>query len=52
MWLAGGVEAGCIYGSSDEFAFYATENTVHVHDLRATLMHLCGITNDRLTYRF
>ncbi len=53
VWLAGGgVKRGCIYGSSDEFAFHATENPVHVHDLQATLMHLCGINHERFTYKF
>jgi uncharacterized protein (DUF1501 family) len=52
MWLAGGgVKKGCIYGSSDDFAYHAAENPVHVHDLQATLLHLCGIQHDRFTYR-
>jgi hypothetical protein len=52
MWLAGGgVKKGCIYGGSDDFAYHAAENPVHVHDLQATLLHLCGIQHDRFTYR-
>ena len=52
MWLAGGgVKSGCIYGSSDDFAYHAAENPVHVHDLQATLLHLCGIEHERFTYR-
>ena len=52
VWLAGGgVKKGCVYGSSDEFAFHTAENPVHVHDLQATLLHLCGFDHERLTYR-
>ena len=53
VWLAGGgVKRGHIHGASDDFAFHATENPVHVHDLQATLMHLCGIDHERFTYKF
>ena len=53
MWLAGGgVKRGHIHGASDDFAFHAVENPVHVHDLQATLMHLCGINHERFTYKF
>ncbi|MEI6714436.1 MAG: DUF1501 domain-containing protein [Verrucomicrobiota bacterium] len=52
IWMAGGgVKRGCIYGSSDEFAYHAAENPVHVRDLQATLMHLCGIDHERFSYR-
>ncbi|MES2921832.1 MAG: DUF1501 domain-containing protein [Verrucomicrobiota bacterium] len=52
VWLAGGgVKKGCVYGSSDEFAFHVAENPVHVHDLQATLLHLCGFDHERLTFR-
>lgn len=29
----------------------AVENTIHVHDLHATLLHLMGLNHERLTYR-
>ena len=42
VWLAGGgVRGGTAYGSTDEFGYRAVENPVHVHDLHATLLHLC-----------
>jgi hypothetical protein len=25
---------------------------VHIHDMQATLMHLCGINHEALTYRY
>jgi hypothetical protein len=53
MWLAGGgTKRGCIYGSSDDFAYHVAENPVHVHDLQATLMHLCGIHHEHFTYKY
>jgi hypothetical protein len=52
-WLAGGgVKPGTIYGSTDDFAWNITENPVHVHDMQATLLHLCGIDHTRLTFRY
>ena len=52
-WLAGGgVKPGSIYGATDDFGWNITENPVHVHDMQATLLHLCGINHERLTYRY
>lgn len=33
------------------FAYHAAENPVHVHDLQATLLHLCGIQRECFTCR-
>lgn len=52
-WMAGGgVKKGFSYGATDEFAWNITENPVHVHDMQATIMHLCGIDHTRLTFRY
>ena len=52
MWLAGGgVRAGMAYGATDEFGFKSVENTMHVHDLHATIMHLMGFDHEQLTFR-
>lgn len=52
-WLAGGgVKPGTVYGATDDFAWNITENPVHVHDMQATLLHLCGIDHTRLTFRY
>jgi uncharacterized protein (DUF1501 family) len=52
MWLAGGgVKGGYVHGATDEFGFRAVEDTVHVHDLHATILHLLGFDHTRLTYR-
>src|SRR5688500_4256766 len=53
MLLAGGgVKGGCVYGTSDELGMHAVENRVHVHDLHATILHLCGLDHEKLTYRY
>lgn len=52
-WMAGGgVKPGFVYGATDEFGWNIVENPVHVHDMQATLLHLCGIDHTRLTFRY
>ena len=52
-WLAGGgVKPGSVYGSTDDFAWNITADPVHVHDMQATILHLCGINHTRLTFRY
>ena len=52
-WMAGGgIKPGTTYGKTDDFAWNITENPVHVHDMQATILHLCGIDHTRLTYRY
>jgi len=52
-WLAGGgIKGGTVYGATDEFGYHAVENRVEIHDLHATMLYLCGIDHERLTFRF
>lgn len=52
-WLAGGgIKPGFVYGATDEFAWNITENPIHLHDMQATILHLCGIDHERLTFRY
>ena len=52
-WLAGGgIKKGHVFGETDEFAWNITKDSVHVHDMQATLMHLFGINHEALTYRY
>jgi hypothetical protein len=52
-WMAGGgVKPGSVYGSTDEFGWNIAENPVHVHDMQATMLNLCGIDHERLTFRY
>ena len=60
MWVAGGgFKKGLIYGSTDEYGYYAIENKVHVHDLHAigllqdpAILHLLGLNHKKLTFKF
>ncbi|MFT5109345.1 MAG: hypothetical protein ACI8XO_004792 [Verrucomicrobiales bacterium] len=52
MFMAGGgIKPGTVYGSTDDYGYYAQENPVHFHDLHATILHLMGIDHEKLTYR-
>lgn len=52
MWLAGGgVKSGITVGETDEFGFHIVNDSVHVHDLQATILHVLGFDHERLTYR-
>jgi len=52
-WLAGGgVKPGSVFGETDDFAWNITKDPVHVHDMQATMLHLCGIDHTRLTFRY
>jgi uncharacterized protein (DUF1501 family) len=67
-WMAGGgVQPGITYGQSDEYGYnltdrdgnvirpnkdHWTQDTMHVHDLNATILHLLGIDHRKLTYRY
>jgi hypothetical protein len=48
----GGVRKGAAHGSTDDFGWNITNDGVHVHDMQATILHLCGIDHTRLTFRY
>jgi len=51
-WMAGGgVKGGVSYGATDEVGFKAVENRVSVHDLHATILHLMGLDDKKLTFK-
>jgi hypothetical protein len=53
MWVAGGgIKPGVTIGKTDEFGYNVVEDSVSVHDLHATALHLMGLDHKRLTYRF
>jgi uncharacterized protein (DUF1501 family) len=53
MWMAGGgVKGGQVIGSTDEVGLHAVENRLHVHDLHATILHLLGLNNMELVFRY
>jgi len=53
MWMAGGgVRAGHVHGATDDFGWNVASDGVHVHDMQATILRLCGIDHERMTYRY
>jgi hypothetical protein len=52
MWMAGGgVNAGSVYGETDEFSYNIVKDPCGVHDFHATVLHLLGFDHERLTFR-
>ena len=52
-WMAGGgTRAGYTHGQTDDVGWAPIEKPVHVHDFHATLLHLFGLDDKRLTMRF
>ena len=50
-WLAGGgVRGGFSYGESDKHGCTVADNEVHLHDFHATILHLLGLEDNKLTY--
>ncbi|MBM3783138.1 MAG: DUF1501 domain-containing protein [Acidobacteria bacterium] len=53
MWFAGGgVKGGSMVGGTDEIGHKAVEDVYHMHDVHATILHLMGLNDMRLTYYF
>jgi hypothetical protein len=53
IWLAGGgTKPGITYGATDELGYRSVENVVSMHDLHATMLHLCGINHERFSAKF
>jgi len=51
MWLAGGgIRAASRTARPTRSASGAVENKVHVHDIHATILHCCGLADEKLTY--
>ena len=52
FWLAGGgVKAGYVHGRTSETGDRAVEGKVHFRDLHATILHLLGLSHDRLAFQ-
>jgi hypothetical protein len=52
LMAGGGVKRGAVVGATDELGHAIVENPIHVHDLQATILHLCGVDHEKLTYKF
>ena len=52
MWMAGGgIKGGIRHGSTDDFGHKAVDS-MDMHDLHATILHLMGVDHTKLTYRY
>lgn len=53
IWMAGaGIKGGTIYGQTDEYGYRVVEHPRTIHDMHATMLHLCGLDHQNLTYHF
>jgi Protein of unknown function (DUF1501) len=53
VWIAGGgVRAGQTVGTTDEIGFNPVDQAIHVHDLQATIVHVLGMDQRKLTYHY
>jgi hypothetical protein len=53
VWLAGGgVKRGFAHGATDELGHLAVDDTVHMHDLHATVLYLLGLNHEKLTFSY
>lgn len=53
MWMAGGgIKPGIVHGETDEFSYNIVKDSVHLHELNATILHCLGIDNNRFTAKF
>lgn len=48
----GGIKPGHVHGATDELGYNAVEGRSSVHDLHATMQHLCGIDPGAFTHKF
>ncbi|MCS7025548.1 MAG: DUF1501 domain-containing protein [Bryobacteraceae bacterium] len=50
VWMAGGeVKPGAAFGETDDFSVRSKEEPVPLRDVHATILHLMGLDQDRLT---
>jgi arylsulfatase A-like enzyme len=50
-WMAGGgVKPGFAYGATDDQGFTAVDKPIHVRDLHATILWMCGLDFEQLKH--
>ncbi len=52
LFAGGGMKPGLVYGETDQFGYFVTQNELTVRDLQATILHLLGLDAHRLTYPY
>jgi len=51
IWFAGGgIQNGAIVGKTNDLGYKAVEDVYHIRDVHATVLHLMGLNDMRLTY--
>ena len=51
IWMAGGgIKPGSTFGETDDFSVRAAQEEIPLRDVHATLLHLLGLNQNRLTY--
>ena len=51
VWMAGGgIKPGATFGETDDFSVRAAGDVIPMRDIHATLLHLLGLNQDRLTF--
>lgn len=51
MWMAGGnIKGGATAGATDDFSLRSVEEPIHIRDVHATILHLMGLDDERLTF--
>lgn len=52
MWMAGGnVKGGATAGETDPYSLRSVGEPIHIRDVHATILHLMGLEDEKLTYR-
>lgn len=53
VWMAGGgLKKGFSLGATDDIGFNIIEDSVHIHDLQATILYLLGMDHTKLIYHY
>jgi uncharacterized protein (DUF1501 family) len=51
VWMAGGgVRGGSAFGATDDFSVRAADEEIPLRDVHATLLHLLGLNQERLSF--
>jgi uncharacterized protein (DUF1501 family) len=52
FFAGGGVKPGTIVGATDDLGFKAVQDIYRIRDVHATILHLMGLNDMRLTHYF
>jgi hypothetical protein len=51
IWMAGaGIKPGLVFGETDDYSYNIVRDPMHLRDLHATILHLCGLDHHRLSF--